>query len=112
MSDCIFCKIISGEIPSKKVYEDENVFAFYDINPAADVHILVIPKRHIASLNDLTEQNQELMGKFMLSIPKVAKLIGLKGFKTVFNTGKEGGQMVFHLHAHILGGKIRSKLPE
>ncbi|AJJ46609.1 histidine triad nucleotide-binding protein [Francisella tularensis subsp. novicida] len=112
MSDCIFCKIITGEIPSKKVYEDENIFAFHDINPAADVHILVIPKKHIASLNDLTEHDQELMGKFILSIPKVAKLMGLKGFKTIFNTGKEGGQMVFHLHAHILGGKIRAKLPE
>ncbi|MBK2112296.1 histidine triad nucleotide-binding protein [Francisella tularensis subsp. novicida FSC159] len=112
MSDCIFCKIITGEIPSKKVYEDENIFAFHDINPAADIHILVIPKKHIASLNDLTEQDHELMGKFILSIPKVAKLMGLKGFKTIFNTGKEGGQMVFHLHAHILGGKIRAKLPE
>ncbi|MBK2029419.1 histidine triad nucleotide-binding protein [Francisella noatunensis] len=112
MSDCIFCKIVTGEIPSKKVYEDENVFAFHDINPAADIHVLVIPKKHIASLNELTEQDEKLMGKFMLSIPKVAKLLGLKGFKTVFNTGKEGGQMVFHIHAHILGGKIKLKLPE
>ncbi|OEZ33640.1 histidine triad nucleotide-binding protein [Francisella endosymbiont of Amblyomma maculatum] len=112
MSDCIFCKIINGEISPKKVYEDENIFAFHDINPAADVHVLVIPKRHIASLNDLNEQDQELMGKFMFSIPKVAKLMGLNGFKTVFNTGKEGGQMVFHIHAHILAGRIKSKLPE
>ncbi|APC92069.1 MULTISPECIES: histidine triad nucleotide-binding protein [Francisella] len=112
MSDCIFCKIISGEITCKNVYEDENIFAFHDINPVAEMHILVTPKKHIASLNDLTQHDQELMGKFMLSIPKIAKLIGLKGFKTVFNTGKEGGQMVFHIHAHILGGRIKSKLPE
>ncbi|MDE5014725.1 HIT domain-containing protein, partial [Francisella tularensis subsp. holarctica] len=76
-------------------------FAFHDINPAADVNILVIPKKHSASLNDLTEQDQERMGKFILSIPKVAKLMGLKGFKTILNTGKEVGQMVYHLHAHI-----------
>ncbi|MGQ4001448.1 histidine triad nucleotide-binding protein [Francisellaceae bacterium CB299] len=112
MSDCIFCKIIAGEIPCKKVYEDESVLAFHDINPAADTHILVIPKKHIASLNELEQDDEELMGKFMLSIPKVAKQLGLKGFKTVINTGKEGGQMVFHIHAHILGGKIKAKLPE
>ena len=112
MSDCIFCKIIAGEIPCKKVYEDESVLAFHDINPAADTHILVIPKKHIASLNELEHDDEELMGKFMLSIPKVAKQLGLKGFKTVINTGKEGGQMVFHIHAHILGGKIKAKLPE
>ena len=112
MSDCIFCKIIAGEIPCKKVYEDESVLAFHDINPAADTNILVIPKKHIASLNELEQDDEELMGKFMLSIPKVAKQLGLKGFKTVINTGKEGGQMVFHIHAHILGGKIKAKLPE
>lgn len=108
MSDCIFCKIIAGEIACKKVYEDENVLAFHDINPVADVHILVIPKVHIASLNELSDSDEELIGKFMLSIPKVAKEMGLKGFKTIFNTGKEGGQTVFHIHAHILGGAIHS----
>ncbi|GAB4223407.1 MAG: histidine triad nucleotide-binding protein [Francisella sp.] len=112
MGSCIFCKIINGEIPSKKVYEDEDVFAFYDIHPAADTHILVIPKKHINSLNDIAEQDKDIMGKFMLSIPKVAKLVDLKGFKTVINTGKEGGQTVFHLHAHILGGKVKFNLPE
>ncbi|MCL4122353.1 UNVERIFIED_CONTAM: hypothetical protein GTU68_009054 [Idotea baltica] len=112
MSDCIFCKIIGGEIPSKKVYEDKNVLAFHDINPSAEVHILVIPKKHIASLNELELGDEEMMGKLMLAIPKIAKKNGLKGFKTLFNTGKEGGQMVFHIHAHILGGKMSFKLPE
>ena len=108
MSDCIFCKIIAGEIACEKVYEDENILAFHDINPAADVHVLVIPKKHIASLNELSDSDEQLIGKFMLSIPKVAKKMGLKGFKTIFNTGKEGGQTVFHIHAHILGGTIHS----
>lgn len=112
MSDCIFCKILAGEIPCNKVYEDENVLAFHDINPAADVHVLVIPKKHIANLNEITTKDEKLMGTFMLSIPKVAKKMGLKGYKTVFNTGKEGGQIVFHIHAHILGGQIKLKLPE
>ncbi|AJC49480.1 histidine triad nucleotide-binding protein [Allofrancisella guangzhouensis] len=112
MSSCIFCKITTGEISCNKVYEDDSFLAFHDINPAADIHVLVIPKKHIASLNELSIQDQELMGNFMLGIPKIAKNLGLKGFKTVINTGKEGGQMIFHFHAHILGGKIRMKLPE
>lgn len=108
MSDCIFCKIIAGEIRCEKVYEDENILAFHDINPVADVHVLVIPKKHIASLNELSDSDEGLIVRFMLSIPKVAKQMGLKGFKTIFNTGKEGGQTVFHIHAHILGGSIHS----
>lgn len=112
MSDCIFCKIIAGEIPSKKVYEDDDILAFHDINPSAEVHLLVIPKKHIASLNELEPGDEEMMGKLMLAIPKIAKENGLKGFKNLFNTGEEGGQMVFHIHAHILGGKISLKLPE
>ncbi len=112
MSDCIFCKIIAGDIACQKVYEDENVLAFHDINPSAEVHVLVIPKKHIASLADLSDADQQTMGKFTLAIPKVAKKLGLKGWKTVINTGKEGGQMVFHIHAHILAGKMKNKLPE
>ena len=112
MSDCIFCKIIAGEIPSNKVYEDENVLVFHDIKPSAEVHLLVIPKKHIASLNELKSDDEELMGKLILAIPKIAKENGLKGFKTLINTGKEGGQIVFHIHAHLFGGKISSKLPE
>ena len=112
MSDCIFCKIVAGEITCKKVYEDENILAFHDINPSAEVHLLVIPKKHIASLNELELNDEVIMSKLMLAIPKIAKENGLKGFKTLFNTGKEGGQMVFHIHAHILGGKMSFKLPE
>ena len=112
MNDCIFCKILDGEIPCNKVYEDETVLAFYDINPSAEIHILVIPKRHISSLNELEHGDEEIMGKLMLAIPKIAKENGLKGFKTLFNTGKDGGQMVFHIHAHILGGKMSFKMPE
>lgn len=112
MNDCIFCKILAGEIPCNKVYEDETVLAFHDISPSAETHLLVIPKKHIASLNELEPANEEVMGKLMLAIPKIAKENGLKGFKTLFNTGKEGGQMVFHIHAHILGGKMKFKLPE
>ena len=112
MSDCIFCKIIAEEIPCKKVYEDENVLAFHDINPSAVIHLLVIPKKHIASLNELEPADEDIMGKLMLAIPKIAKENGLKGFKTLFNTGKDGGQMVFHIHAHILGGRMKFKLPE
>ncbi|MFT4694279.1 MAG: histidine triad (HIT) family protein [Francisella sp.] len=112
MSDCIFCKILASEIPCNKVYEDENVLAFHDINPSAEVHVLVIPKKHIASLNELEPADEDIMGKLMLSIPKIAKENGLKGFKTLFNTGKDGGQVVFHIHAHILGGQMKFNLPE
>lgn len=108
MSECIFCKIIAGEIPCKKVYEDENVLSFYDINPSADVHVLVIPKKHIASLNDIKVSDKELISEFMLSIPKVAQQLGINSYKTLFNTGKEAGQTVFHIHAHILAGSIKS----
>jgi histidine triad (HIT) family protein len=112
MNDCIFCKIIAGEIPCNKVYENEHILAFHDIKPSAEVHLLVIPKKHVASLNELKLDDEELMGKLMLAIPKIAKENGLKGFKTLINTGKEGGQVVFHIHAHLFGGKISPKLPE
>ncbi|APC96234.1 histidine triad nucleotide-binding protein [Francisella frigiditurris] len=111
MSDCIFCKIINGEIPCQKVYEDTDVLAFNDINPAAETHVLVIPKQHISSLNDLNNSHEQIMGKLMIAIPKIAKQLGLKGFKTIINTGKEGGQVVFHIHAHILGGSIKKSMP-
>ena len=106
MSDCIFCKIVAGKIPCKKVYEDENILAFHNINPSAEVHILVIPKKHIPSLNELELDDEKIMGKLMLAISKIAKENGLKGFKTLINTGKEGGQIVFHIHTHILSGKM------
>jgi histidine triad (HIT) family protein len=106
MSDCLFCKIVSGEIPSEKVYEDAQIYAFKDISPKAEVHVLVIPKIHIDSLDDLSVEHQDLIAKIMLSLPSIAQDQGLKtGFRTIINTGPGGGQEVGHLHIHILGGK-------
>lgn len=102
--DCIFCRIVSGEIPSKKFYEDEDVIAFHDINPAAKVHFLIVPKLHVESLQTCDATHQQLLGKMLLLAPKLAAEQGLKGFKTAINTGREGGQEVFHLHVHVLGG--------
>lgn len=106
MSDnCIFCKIVRGEIPSRKVYEDDEMYAFHDIHPAAPVHFMLIPKLHIASLLDADDSHAALLGKMMTMAPKLAKEQGLdNGFRTVINTGKGGGQEVFHLHIHIIGG--------
>jgi histidine triad (HIT) family protein len=103
-ADCIFCKIVDGRIPSKKIFEDEDVIAFNDINPAAKVHFLIVPKLHLDSLIACEEKHQALLGKMLLLAPKLAQKQGLKGFKTVINTGREGGQEVFHLHIHVLGG--------
>jgi len=106
LSDCIFCKILAGEIPSKRVYEDEHCIAFHDVQPAAPVHLLVIPRRHIESLDSLTPADQELMGHLMTRVPEIARNQGLEqGYRTVINTGVEGGQTVFHIHIHILGGR-------
>lgn len=103
-TDCIFCKIVNGSIPAKKIYEDEDVIAFNDINPSARVHFLIVPKLHIESLASCEEQHQALLGKMLLLAPKLAKEQGLAGFKTLINTGKDGGQLVFHIHVHVLGG--------
>lgn len=107
MSDnCIFCKIARGEIPSRKVYEDEEVFAFHDINPVAPVHFMLVPKLHIASLLDAEEAHTALLGKMLLLAPKLAREQGLEnGFRAVINSGKGGGQEVFHLHIHVIGGR-------
>lgn len=106
MSDCIFCKILDGDIPSNRVYEDEHCIAFHDVQPAAPVHLLVIPRKHISSLDALTPQDQELMGHIMTRIPEIARNQGLdQGYRTVVNTGEQGGQTVFHIHFHILGGR-------
>ncbi len=102
-ADCIFCKIVSGAIPSKKIYEDEDVIAFNDIKPAAKVHFLVVPKLHVDSLKECDTSHQALLGKILLLVPKLAAEQGLKGFKTLINTGREGGQEVFHLHIHVIG---------
>jgi histidine triad (HIT) family protein len=106
---CIFCKIVAGQIPSKKVYEDEEIFAFHDINPWAPVHFLVIPKEHITSIAHLQERHAALMGHIMTLIPKLAAQEGCNpypagGFRVVSNTGDEGGQEVQHLHIHVIGG--------
>ncbi len=106
MNDCIFCKIINKQIPSKLIYEDADVFVFHDINPAAEVHFLLIPKIHIESMLHLTPEHQNLMGKMIVLANKLAIEHGLiQGYKTQINTGKNGGQEVFHLHIHIFGNK-------
>ncbi len=106
MSDsCIFCKITRGEIPSRKVYEDDEVFAFHDINPVAPVHFMLVPKQHLHSLMDAGAAHAALLGKMLLLAAKLAKEQGLEnGFRTVINSGKGGGQEVFHLHIHVIGG--------
>jgi histidine triad (HIT) family protein len=107
MSGCIFCKIVRGEIPCRKVYEDGELFAFHDIHPVAPVHFMLIPKLHIASLAETNDGHAKLLGHILLQTHKLAKEQGLHdGFRTVINTGKGGGQEVFHLHIHIIGGGI------
>ena len=110
MADCLFCKIIAGDIPSTKVYEDEYVFAFRDIAPQAPTHILVIPKEHIASVGEITEKNSVYAAKCMEAIAKIAKEEKLDGgFRVISNCGDDAGQTVHHLHFHILGGKKMSE---
>jgi len=104
MSDCLFCKIAAGELPANVVHEDEHIIAFHDIDPKADTHVLVIPKKHIVNLDDLTANDEAVMSHLMFSIPKIAKDLGLEGYRTITNTGSLGGQVVFHMHFHILGG--------
>jgi histidine triad (HIT) family protein len=108
MEDCLFCKIIKGDIPSTKVYEDELVYAFRDINPRAPVHVLIVPKKHISTLNDLQPDDELLMGHIALTTKKIAELEGIaeSGYRTIFNCGKDGRQMVMHIHCHVLGGKL------
>lgn len=104
--DCIFCKIAAGQIPSKKVWEDERAYAFHDIDPKAPTHILVIPKKHLASLTHAETGDEMLLGHLLLSAARIAREQGLgKGFRVVISTGAEGGQTVDHLHLHILGGR-------
>jgi len=106
MPDCIFCKIIKGEIPSQCVYEDESVYAFRDIAPQAPVHILVVPKAHIVSVSELTPENSAAAAKCFEAIAKIVRSEDLTtGFRVIANSGKDAGQTVFHLHFHLLGGK-------
>lgn len=111
--DCLFCKIINGEIPSKKVYEDEQVYAFYDINPMAAVHVLIVPKQHINSMNGITSANSSVIAHIYEVASKLAKELGISesGYRVVSNCGEDAGQTVFHLHFHILGGqKLRTEM--
>jgi histidine triad (HIT) family protein len=115
LDNCIFCKIAAGQIPSRLIHEDEDLIAFNDINPAAPVHVLIVPRQHIPTLADCTEQHAALLGKMMLLAPRLAQQMGCGyeadadgsgsgGFKTLFNTGPDGGQEVYHLHLHVIGG--------
>lgn len=113
MADCLFCKIFRKEIKSNVVYEDKEIMAFEDINPQAPVHILIIPAKHIESINDISDSDKELIGKMFLVAKKLAKekKVNENGYRTVFNTGKDAGQAVFHLHLHLLGGRKMSWPP-
>ncbi len=111
--DCLFCKIVAGDIPSEKVYETENVFAFRDINPGAPTHVLVIPKRHIARMIDAEPEDAALLGELFLAANEVARLEGIdqRGVRYVVNTNKDAGQLVFHIHLHVIGGRELSWPP-
>ena len=104
--DCVFCKIVNGEIKSNKVYENDNIIAFKDLNPVAPVHVLIVPKTHIISANEITEENSEYIKKIYEAIPKIAKEVGVfeDGYRIVNNCGENGGQEVKHIHFHLIGG--------
>jgi histidine triad (HIT) family protein len=104
-ADCLFCKIVRGEIPSRKVYEDADMFAFHDIHPLAPVHFMIIPKQHIASLSDVDASHQGILGKILAAAPRLAREQGsTDGFRVIINTGRVGRQEVYHLHVHVIGG--------
>lgn len=105
MKDCLFCKIIAGEIPSKKVYEDDLCYAFYDIDPQAPIHFLVIPKAHIGSAAEVTEENEAVVGHIFTVIANLARDLGMESYRVVSNIGEQAGQSVHHLHFHVLSGR-------
>ncbi|MGH9501722.1 MAG: histidine triad nucleotide-binding protein [Terriglobales bacterium] len=106
MTDCLFCRIVRGEIPAKKVYEDEHTFAFEDVNPQAPTHVLVVPKKHIVGLKESSPEDAEIIGRCHLAAANVARQRGIEnGYRTVLNVGPGAGQSVFHLHVHLLGGR-------
>ena len=107
MSDCLFCKIINGDIPSTKVYEDDKMLAFRDIDPQAPEHVVIVPKAHIASANEITSENAEYIAHIWTKIPEIAKMLGVdeNGYRVVNNCGKDGGQTVHHIHFHLMGGR-------
>lgn len=113
MSDCLFCKMVAGEIKPNTVYEDDDVLAFRDVNPQAPTHVLVIPKEHIATINDIKPEHAKLIGKLYLAAQKVAKDDGIaeRGYRAVMNCNREAGQSVFHVHLHVLGGRTMSWPP-
>ncbi len=105
MSDCIFCRIAAGEIPAQKVYEDDEILAFRDIRPIQPIHVLIIPKRHIESLDKTTDADADVLGRMLVKAGPLARELGAAdGFRTIINTGRVGGQEVYHLHLHIIGG--------
>ena len=106
MTDCIFCKISKGEIPSTKVFESDKVFAFLDINPKAKTHILIVPKKHIESIKTLEPEDKDLVAQMIFTAKEIAENEGLRGYKIVFNVGRDGGQIVDHLHLHLLSGEV------
>ncbi|CAA6817811.1 MAG: Histidine triad protein [uncultured Thiotrichaceae bacterium] len=107
MDNCLFCKMVAGDIPADVVYENDDVLAFRDINPQAPVHILIIPKKHVATLNDVVEEDAMLMGKLFLAAKEIAEAEGVadEGYRTVVNCGASAGQSVFHVHMHVLAGR-------
>ena len=107
MSDCLFCKIVSGEIPCDKIYENDKLIAFRDIDPKAPTHILVIPKKHISSINELEISDQNLAGEILLAAKEIARIENIEssGYRTIFNTNNDGGQTVYHIHMHVMGGR-------
>ncbi len=111
MTECIFCRIVAGQVPCKKVYEDDEILAFHDIHPFARVHFMLIPKVHISSLADCGREHENLLGRILTLAPRLAKEQGLEaGFKTLINTGPGGGQEVFHIHVHVFGGGEPSRI--
>ena len=113
MDDCIFCKIAAGEIPADKVYEDESVVAFRDLNPQAPTHVLVIPRRHIATVNDLGVDDEAVVGRLFTAAREIAAQEGIAdaGYRTVMNCNEAGGQAVYHIHLHVLGGRMMNWPP-
>jgi histidine triad (HIT) family protein len=107
MADCLFCKIVTRDVPASIVYEDDRVLAFNDINPQAPTHVLIVPKRHIASLNDLTPEDDQIVGELVRRAAAIADARGIAagGYRVVFNTNRDAGQTVFHIHLHLLGGR-------
>lgn len=103
--DCLFCKIVAGQLPADRVYEDDDIVAFKDIHPQAPVHCLVIPKAHVATLNDFSSDQSALIGRLLLTAKRIAADQGLPGYRVAMNVNREGGQVVFHAHLHVLGGR-------